>query len=158
MKSIPLTKGKAATVDDHDAAKVADFSWYFHSEGYAARRETIDGKSRIIYMHRQLLNAPADMVVDHVNGNRLDNRRSNIRLATHSQNNVNADRPAHNTSGYKGVSWSKVAGRWEAYVTVNRKKKYLGLFLTAEAAAKEYNRVMSDIFGDRVKLNVIREK
>ena len=81
-------------------------------------------------MHRVIINAPKDMQVDHINGNRLDNRRCNLRLATDGQNMGNSKIPRHNTSGFKGVSWDKRREQWEAYISKKDKKIHLGRFDT----------------------------
>ncbi len=78
---------------------------------------------------------PAEFEVEHKNRNRVDNRFSNLRLATHSQNNCNTPLRKDNTSGHKGVSWSKSCRRWHAYITINQRRKTLGFFTSLEDAA-----------------------
>lgn len=97
---------------------------------YAARRE--DGKT--ILLHRQLMRAPQGTCVDHLNGDRLDNRRSNLRVCSHGENMQNRKLNVDNTSGYKGVSWSKANNGWRAACA----RKYLGTFKLKEDAIRAY--------------------
>ena len=103
---ITLTQGLEATLDDADAVLVGDYKWHAHRSGpdrraYAA---TWDGE-RIVLMHRMLMSPPIGMEVDHVNGDGLDNRRANLRLATHRQNMANRRVAKHSKLGIKGVSF-----------------------------------------------------
>ncbi len=89
-------------------------------------------------MHRQLLCAGKGEEVDHIDGNGLNNQRSNLRIATRAQNAHNTRRPKTNTSGHKGVYWSKCAKSWCAMICSNGKRKYLGLFDNVDEAGKAY--------------------
>lgn len=144
MKRIPLTQGLSAIVDDEDFEMLSRFKWHFHQTGYAMRTARIDGKKHLLRMHRVVMNAPPHKCVDHINGNTLDNRKRNLRIASRSQNQHNRGRNKNNTSGFKGVS--RYRGRWRARITVNWKEIRLGIFDTPEeafdayvAAAKEYH-------------------
>lgn len=86
--------------------------------------------------------------IDHINGNPLDNRRSNLRLANKSQNAANAKRRADNTSGYKGVSWSRVSKKWRAYTREDGRQKHLGLFDTPEQAHDAYKTATVEVYGE----------
>jgi hypothetical protein len=154
VKAIPLTKGYEATVDEADYAILSRFNWCY-SDGYAIRgvRDRRAGTQATIRMHRVILDAPEGIEVDHVNGNRLDNRRANLRLATHKQNLHNLPTPAHNTSGFKGVSWCKRSQKWRAYIKVDGKSKHLGLFATAEGAALAYDEAALLYFGSFARTN-----
>lgn len=128
--------GKFAIADDEDASLLQGKKWYVHNKKYAAT--TVyegGGRSRILFMHNLILGSKG---IDHVNGNGLDNRRSNLRVCTHSQNMMNISRHKDNKSGYKGVSWCKLNKRWKAQITINGKNTYLGLFATPEEAHKIY--------------------
>jgi hypothetical protein len=87
-------------------------------------------------MHRELLSAPAGLEVDHINGDKLDNRRANLRLATIGQNRQNAARRKDNTSGVKGVSWKRGENKWRARIVVDGKERHLGLFDRLEDAER----------------------
>lgn len=141
--TIPLTQGLVAMVDDCDYAAVTKFKWHarWHeqTQGFYAQRMTSRklGKQRSIQMHREILDAPAGLQVDHINGDTLDNRRSNLRLATNAQNVMNSGVRADNHSGFKGVSRSRSG--WVARVTLSGKTTYLGWFKTPEEAHAAYS-------------------
>lgn len=129
-------KGKPSIlIDEVDYSVIAGYSWCIAGNGYAVAR---DKKSRkVIYMHRLLLNNPAG-IVDHTNGDKLDNRRSNLRTCTNAQNSRNQKIRSNNTSGFKGVSKNGGRDKWEAYIRTNYKRKFLGYYDTPEEASKAY--------------------
>ncbi len=139
---VPLTQGKVAVIDALDAETVSEYNWHAKQNGkrlYAfARTVGPSGKVHDIQMHRLLMGEPDNMDIDHVDGDGLNNRRNNLRLATKSENGRNRGANVTNTSGFKGVSWHKAAGRWLAQITVKRKNKYLGLYNTPEEAHAAY--------------------
>jgi len=96
--------------------------------------------------------------VDHINGDGLDNRRENLRLATNSQNQANSGIRRNNTTGYKGVSFHKTLGKWHATIMVKGKKKHLGYFDTPEEAAEAYNDAARKYFGEFAYLNEIERE
>lgn len=156
MATIPLTKGQVAIVDPEDQEEIGRHKWCVHSQGYAVRRLGGRADTRIVFMHRELLDAPDGSEIDHVNGNRLDNRRGNLRFATRSRQMGNTrKRTGPTSSRYKGVSWHKAAGKWTAQMGANGKRGYLGLFATEEAAAIAYNRAAQSAFGEFARINVI---
>jgi hypothetical protein len=110
---------------------------------------------------RYIMNCPKGMVVDHINGNRLDNRKSNLRICTQFQNTKNRFKSRSNKSGYKGVSFFKakypLKKPWVAEIVYNYKRISLGYFYTKEDAAKAYNKKAIELFGEFAKLNVIKE-
>jgi hypothetical protein len=132
-----------AVVDDADAGLVGDRRWFLHSQGYAcANVVRPDGRKAIVLLHRVLLGLnPGDgREVDHRDGDPLNCRRSNLRIASRSQNMQNVCSYRGGSSRYRGVSWHKGAGKWMASATLNRKAHYLGLF-EHEAEAAEAARV-----------------
>jgi len=143
MKKIPLTQGKFALVDDDDYEKVSRLSWYVDKRGYAVNK-----KIKITYMHRLIMNTPKEMETDHINGNKLDNRKINLRICTKSENMRNRKKQSNNTSGYKGVFWHHKANRWRAQIVINKKAKHLGLFDTPEEAGKAYREAELKYFGE----------
>ena len=148
-KSIPLTRGKFALVDDEDFDFINQFKWFAHEskgKSYAERKL----RNVHVKLHRVLLNAPPDKEVDHINGDGLDCRRENLRLCNHKQNTQNARLRKDNTSGYKGVS-STVEGRWRAHIRGN--KVFIGCFGTPEEAARAYDKKAIELFGEFAKLN-----
>lgn len=142
MRYIELTRGYVAIVDDCDYEAIAKYKWRaFPNKNtcYAARSVYLsEGLCRDIFMHRQLMNAPKGMQVDHRDGNGLNNTSYNLRLATHQQNQRNKRLQRNNTSGFKGVSWYKKESLWVANISVNGRTITLGRFPTAEAAHAAY--------------------
>lgn len=158
MKRIKLTQGKFTLVDDKDFEYLNQFKWHCLNIGYAARREFFNdgtGRSKYVYMHNDIMK-PGGSRIDHINADKLDNRRENLRFANCSQNQAN--RPnlnKNNTSGYKGVSWNKKSQKWRAYITVNRKYIHLGHHLDLGLAALAYNQAARQYFGEFAYLNQI---
>lgn len=150
MKRIPLrgrdgTVRAHALVDDEDYDALAVFTWHLSVRGYAAR-STPRPSRRTVLMHRQLL--PDAAIVDHANGDRLDNRRINLRACTISQNNCNRGPYARNRSGIKGVSYCKQTGRWRATVSIDGRMKQLGRFHSPEEAAAAYAAAATRLQGE----------
>ncbi len=148
MKWISLTQGKRSLVDDEDYPSLSVFKWHarlYKESGkwYAFRQAPmVNGvPGQKIPMHRQILGlAPGDpREGDHIRTKRtLDNRRSNLRIATHAQNGCNIEMRRRNTSGIRGVHKHPLANRWQAQIRANGKRIYLGLFKTKRAAAQAY--------------------
>jgi hypothetical protein len=128
-----------ALVDASDAEWANQWTWRLYNTGYAARCERdFDGRLRAIMLHRELLGL-ADgnkLTGDHVNRDRLDNRRANLRSMTKAAQRQNVTSARGATSRFLGVSWHPQCRRWRAKVTANGKQHYLGLFDTEEAAAE----------------------
>lgn len=148
---IPLTKGFTAIVDDVDA-DLAAFKWSVTGgrATYAGRRS--NGKYSLMHrgvMERVLNRTLSDKeICDHINGNSLDNRRQNLRLVTSSQNAINRRIGKHSTSGFKGVSWNKNAGKWQAYICINGKQSHLGYFTDPATAHAAYCEAGREHFGE----------
>jgi len=150
---IPLTKGNYAIVDVIDA-DLTELKWHINNR-YASRYYGKGAKHRYrVNMHRIILQRILDRPlvkgeeVDHINGDRLDNRRENLRVATHSQNAANAGRQRNNKSGFKGVHWRKQNQRWITYIKHNGKMNYIGAFDTPEAAHEAYREAATKFFGE----------
>lgn len=153
MKEIVLRSGGVVLVDDEDYEWLAACKWY-DVHGYA--RGKLNGKQ--VAMHRIVANAPSQIPVDHINGVRLDNRRSNLRLCTNSQNSAAVLwSPANKTSRFRGVCWDKIRVRWRATIEVNGIKHGLGGYPTEEEAARAYNRAASEYFGEFARLNDVSD-
>ena len=116
---VPLTKGYTALIDADDVPLVEDWNWHAvvgATTVYAARGMSAGGKSRTIILHRVLISAPDGMDVDHINGDGLDNRRANLRIATRMENLCNKSIYCNNKSGFKGVYWDRHNKRWRSRV------------------------------------------
>ncbi len=154
MIQIPLTQGKFALIDFEDFELVNQYKWHFskssNNYGKAIARPSRKGKA--IRMHRLIMDAPDIFEVDHINGNPLDNRKSNLRLVSHAQNQKNMSKHSDNKTGYKGVSFHKKANKYQVFVG----KKYIGLFIDIKEAAKAYNIAALEHFGEFARLNEIK--
>ena len=139
MKQIPLTRGKMALVDDDDYNFLSQMKWHCDTKGYA-RHAVRFSKTELITlrMHRVITKAAKGVEVDHIDGNKLNNQKSNLRFATDCENKRNQKIYRNNTSGIKGVSWHKGHNRWTAHIGVNGRKIWLGHFRDREDAAKCY--------------------
>ena len=141
MKEIPLTHGKVALIDSCDFDLVKNHRWSLTRYGYAqAHCINDDGRYGKMSMHRLIagLKRCDKREVDHINGIKIDNRRSNLRIVSHSENMKNSKKRKDNKSGYKGVSWSSMLNKWVAFISVEGKTKNLGMFLDKESAYKAY--------------------
>jgi hypothetical protein len=156
LKYISLTQGKQAIVSDEDFENVSQFKWYYDkTTGYAKRDTRIDGKRVCVYMHRFINNTDDGKLTDHINGNRIDNRRENLRSCNFTQNHANKKIESKFTSKYKGVYWHKNRDKWVSMIRIDRKGHYLGVFTDEKEAAKAYNQKAKELFGDFARLNVI---
>lgn len=144
---IALGRRLVALVDEVDGEWTGRYRWRairIRHTWYAVRDE---GKS-LIYMHREIMRAPAELLVDHVSGNGLDNRRANLRLATAAQNRYNA-RPRQNTSSRcLGVDWNKGARAWRARVWVDGRERLVGYFQSEEEAATARRQAATAVYGE----------
>lgn len=158
-KTIQLSNcQECAIVDDADYEKLAHLRWYKAQSGYAGRMQKRDTQRRVQFMHHMIVARVPGKEIDHANGNRLDNRRSNLRLATRSQNNAN--RPMQVTGGasrYKGVCWRPHARAWKAYIKINKKQIHLGYYKVETEAALAYNRAAAELFGEYARPNEVEQ-
>lgn len=148
---VPLSQGYEALVDVDDLPVLALFNWSVTRSlkkggEYAQRAERRDGKLHLIKMHRVITNAPKGLVVDHINGDGLDNRRVNLRLCVQSDNMKNQAVHVTNKLGIKGVS--KKNNRYVAKISHGDRAIWLGSYLTAEEAASAYRGAAKALFGD----------
>jgi hypothetical protein len=151
---IPLTRGLSTVVDAADAA-LGEVRWCVLGGGprqrYAARKERAGAPT--ILMHRVIVGAARGQQVDHINGDTLDNRRANLRIATHAENQRNRARSRNSLSGYKGVSPPANGKRWTATIHAGDRRVHLGSFDTAEDAARAYDKAAREMHGDFARLN-----
>jgi hypothetical protein len=156
-KQIPLTKGHFAIVDNEDYNELMQWKWSY-SGGYPVRKVQTSTGSKTYCMHRQIMQPPDGYVVDHIDGNRLNNQRCNLRLCTMAQNAINR-RPnlSKHSSPYKGVYYHKrrIANPWMARIKHNDIDLHLGVFPTAEDAARAYNAASIELHGEFAWLNEV---
>lgn len=146
---VPLSRGAVAIVDEADLERVTQYRWHLSFYGYAASKKYRG------YMHRLIVDAQPGNTVDHINGDRLDNRRANLRIVPKATNLQKTDRlvHAHNKSGYKGVWRRSDTGRWTAQASVNGKGVSLGCYDTAEEAARAYDDFVRRQHGPHARTN-----
>lgn len=152
-KEIRLTQGKFALVDDDDFERLNQFKWCTSSNGYAMRNVGHWPHQSPLFMHHDILSIKKGKQTDHINGNKLDNRKANLREATGFENHWNTKKHIDNTSGFKGVTWHKVARKWAVRIQQYGKPMYLGLFTTAEEAAHAYDKRARELFGEYARTN-----
>lgn len=153
MKRIPLSRGQYAIIDEFDFLLVSRYKWSFDPKGYAFRNNGKRPYRRIVYMHRELLDAKKGEYCDHINGDKLDNRRSNLRICTNAQNIRNRKKGVNNTSGYKGIFWNYRYNKWYVQITVDGKRIYCGCSKSKEEAASMYNAKAKIYHGEFALLN-----
>lgn len=152
MKKILLSQGRKALIDDDDFDFLSQWKWLFltgrdKKTGYAARHKD-DSRTGWLLMHRVITKAPKGKFVDHINQDKLDNRKSNLRICTNAQNMMNRGLQSNSSSGFRGVSWNKQHNGWKAYIKRKERQIYIGLYRTKEEAAKAYNQKAKEMFGE----------
>ena len=149
---IKTFNNKEFKVNLEDFEVVKKYNWY-DMKGYACALSN----GVTIYMHRVLMDVPKEMEVDHIDSNKSNNLRSNLRVCTHKENSRNTNKQRNNTtSTYKGVSYDKSRKKWEAYIMTNDRKYHLGRYETEKEAALKYNIKAKELFGEYAKINEIR--
>jgi len=143
-------------INEDDTHLMDGYAWHFDVSGYIVRRAWKDGKCvKNIRLHRLVIGAKDGQYVDHINENKADNRKENLRIATYSQNLACRGPYKNNTSGYKGVSWDKRRKVWMVLLGYQGKRIYVGSFNDKNKAAQMYNIKAKEIFGDFAYQNVL---
>ena len=160
IKKIPLTQGKFATVDAEDYEYISQWKWYYSSTGYAARSIHLGmfnckQKQKIIYMHRIINTTPEGMDTDHIDMDKLNNQKKNLRGCSRSQNNMNMKGNKNTSSKYRGVYWVKERKKWSVNICKDKYRRYIGSFTSEEKAGEAYNKAALEHFGEFAKLNII---
>lgn len=162
MKEILLTQNQIALVDDEDFDFLMQWKWYVVVERkkylYVARKQKaeeykLSGIRKSIFMHRQIMTASSEELVDHRDGNGLNNQRSNLRVCNYKQNMYNSASWGE-YSKYKGVSWHKRKNKWISSITIEGKRFHLGYFDSEEDAARAYDEQAKKYHGDFARLNL----
>ncbi|MDD5061650.1 MAG: HNH endonuclease [Candidatus Marinimicrobia bacterium] len=130
-------------LDSKDQYLLKEHSW-FNCRG----RIRIKIKNKQFFLHHLILPPKEGFVIDHINRNRLDNRRCNLRYVTHSQSQMNRSKQKNNTSGFRGVYWNKHAKKWVSIIGIKGKLIHLGYYINIEEAAKAYKNKAMELFGE----------
>lgn len=159
MKQIPLRgtngKGRFLICSEESFEELNKYKWLLRKDGYVSAYSLGSGrKGSKVMIHRLVTNAPVGKVVDHINGDKLDNRIENLRICTQSQNLMNRKK-TRGTSKYKGVSWSKIVNKWVVHIRIDSKGHTLGYFIDEESAAKTYDTKAKELFGEFASLNFV---
>jgi hypothetical protein len=157
-KRIKLTQGKYTIVDADVYEWASNFKWHAANwkNGFYATRapKMVNGyRGSKIALHREIMKAVPGQMVDHINGDTLDNRRVNLRICDNTQNQRNSRLGKNNTSGYKGAGWHKIHKKWVGRIKVNNKLIHLGYFNTVIEAAKAYDEAAIKYFGEFANIN-----
>jgi len=156
FRRIDLGNGRWTILDSEDYYRLGEFKWTIGGHGkkfYAVRIVIAGDEIKTIRMNREIMNAPEGLVVDHRNGDSLDNRRENLRLATQAENMQNRRKRKNTTSRYIGVWFAKEKGKWESRIRQDGKKIYLGSFDNEADAAKAYDEAAKRCRGEFARLN-----
>ena len=150
MREIPLASGKGvAIVDDEWYPLLSQYKWHLTTKGYV-ERSIKPGHG--VMMHRVVNMTPPGLITDHVNGNKLDNRASNLRACTNAEN-TQSRKHKSGKSGFIGVSEIPSSGRWQVSICHNYKSVYIGSFDKAEDAARAYDVKARELHGEFAKQN-----
>jgi beta-glucanase (GH16 family) len=155
-KEIQLTNGYKAIVDDEDFDELSKFKWHVapgYNTNYASYTN-YDNYKKTIAMHRMVMGFPEKLQIDHINGNGLDNRKSNLRICTRSQNKMNTKKNKIKKFKYKGVAINKNNKHpFYGQLRFGKVRYYLGCFSTPEEAALAYDKKAKELFGEFACLN-----
>jgi len=156
VRFVPLSHGNFSIVDTDDYDHLSKYKWYTSQDGnhfYAYAYISIGNKKKKIFIHRYIMNAPKGLVVDHIDGNGLNNRKSNLRICTKAQNVQNCRPRSNCSSKYKGVFWNKANKKWSATIHKGDMRMYLGGFKKEIDAARAYDQTAAEFFGEFAYLN-----
>ena len=153
MKRIKLTQNQFALVDDIDFPELNKLKWYAMKTSYGGYMAVRAVKRKKILMHRVVMDCPQGLDVDHISHSTLNNRKSNLRICSRSQNSMNSNPRKNTSSQYKGCCWYKRKRKWIAYIILNRKQIHLGYFDSEIEAARAYDKAAVEHFGEFALFN-----
>lgn len=152
-------KNSIVLLDDEDYDLViAQGAWHINNKGYVHRFTShgyINGRqqTKVMLLHRLIMNAPKDTEIDHKDGNPLNNQKSNLRISTHHQNMMNRKKQKNNKSGYIGVRWIESRKKWKAAIVLNKKENHIGYFVDLQEAVRARDAKAIELHGEFAKLN-----
>ena len=135
-------------ISDCDFEKIMSLKWSKTANGKYFTHTNYKPHKFNIRLHRFILDAPAGVLVDHINGNTFDNRRENLRLCSITENSRNREKRSDSNNPYKGVHYNKQRKKWRSYIQINGKQKWLGYFNTAEEAREAYIEQAKKLHGE----------
>lgn len=156
---LELTQDQTCLIDAYDYDLVKEYRWFYNkpknsNSGYVLTNIRIDGKQKILKMHRLLMSFPdKSLDIDHINRNGCDNRRCNLRICTHQENQMNTSKQKNNKSNYKGVYFHKRDKKYISSIRFNKKLIHLGYFEDPIEAAKAYDKKAKELFKEFAVLN-----
>lgn len=158
MKKINLGDGFFAWLDLEDYERLHKYSWYLKSKSNSMYSVRFITRTKSVYMHHDILKSHPGMIIDHIDGNGLNNKKENLRIGTYQQNAQNARKTNKDTtSKYKGVHYRKPMKKWVARIGVNYKRISLGYYVLEKEAALAYNTKALELFGEYARINTIEE-
>lgn len=152
-RTIPLSRGRVTIVDKADYEMLRHLSWHVTAKGYARHCERYLDTSRSVAMHRMIMLPESGQEVDHINGDRLDNRRCNLRLCSRAENGRNRRRQRSSSFRFKGARKDWRRGKWQAYIKDDGIQRHLGCFESETEAARAYDAAAMRLFGDFARTN-----
>ncbi len=165
MKTLNLTQGKIALVDDEDYENLNQWKWFAFkapNTWYAVRSyyDKVAKKNYTIRLHRQIMNCVKgdDKLIDHADMDGLNCQKYNLRIATKSQNNANRRNIKLKSSKYKGVSWCNTSKKWKVQISIDNKVIHIGRYETEKEAALKYNEKAIELHKEFANLNTIENE
>lgn len=160
MVELKTTCGTTFLVDEDIAETMGRFAWKLDKDGYVIRKTTVNGRRGMtVRLHRAVMSCTDPRVlIDHQDGNKLNNMRGNLREATRSQNWQNGFKRKNRASVFRGVTWNKRCGKWQSSIKAFGRSIYLGLFDDEHEAGHAYNRAAIERHGEFARLNPVGRK
>lgn len=148
-----LPTGESFKVDREDYGTVSRYRWVTNAAGYFVT--SLGKRNKHIFLHQLVLKPPEGKIVDHIDGDKTNCRKENLRLCTYKENAWNSTLSSTNKCGYKGVYWASDRKKWRAEITVDGKHIHIGSYNTAEEAARAYDEYALFYFGEFAKTNAM---